>query len=294
VVCGLRGIPVEDWHVTEVTAQGLQGIALVVDLRLGADAEVNREREVAEVTDADPSWYTKIMPLHDWNNRRGWSGVYTYWMTELARWVKPRLPKGYRVFLGNAPLVAVESDPSGQPDVAVRAWPDEPPSEPELETATDAAEPDVEVATLKLEPQITLFVEWEGRLIAVAELVSPRNKDRRSARTLYTARYAGYLIGGAHLLLVDVHPRPQNFSFADRIAEDLEIPQQPRTPPPYAVAYRVGEPAATGGRMVAIWRRPLTVGQPLPTIPLPISVGYSVMVDLEQTYTRAAADSYLD
>jgi hypothetical protein len=233
------------------------------------------------------------MPLHDWTNRRGWSGVHTLWMTELLRWVKPRLPKGYRAFLGNAPLVGIEIDPEGQPDVAVRAWPDEPPGA-ELAAAAEAIEPDVEVATLKLDPQISLFVEWEGRLIAVVELISPRNKDRRSAREYYAARYAGYLIGGAHLMVIDVHSRPQNVSFADWIAADLEIPKQSPLPTPFAIAYRVGEPAAEGGRYLAIWRRPLTVGRPLPTIPLPITMDFTVQVDLEQTYARAAADAYLD
>jgi hypothetical protein len=69
--------------------------------------------------------------------------------------------------------------------------------------------------------------------------------------------------------------------------------RQPACPPPLAVSYRVGEPAATGGRLLAIWRRPLTVGAPLPTMPLPLGVDMRVQVDLEETYNRAAADAYL-
>jgi hypothetical protein len=60
-----------------------------------------------------------------------------------------------------------------------------------------------------------------------------------------------------------------------------------------AVSYRVGEPAATGGRILGIWRRPLTVGQPLPILKLPLTVDVAIAVDLEQTYGRAAADAYL-
>jgi hypothetical protein len=60
-----------------------------------------------------------------------------------------------------------------------------------------------------------------------------------------------------------------------------------------AVSYRVGEPAATGGRLLAIWRRPLTVGATLPAIPLPLTVEQAVVLDLEQSYMRAAADAYL-
>jgi hypothetical protein len=60
------------------------------------------------------------------------------------------------------------------------------------------------------------------------------------------------------------------------------------------MSYRVGEPSPSGGRFLAIWRRPLAAGQPLPTMPLPLSVHLSVLVDLEVTYRRAAADAYLD
>jgi hypothetical protein len=100
------------------------------------------------------------------------------------------------------------------------------------------------------------------------------------------------LLEGVHLLLVDVHPRPLGFSFVDRIAQELQI-RQPPCPPPMAVSYRVGEPAATGGRILAIWRRPLTAGAALPSAVLPLTVDSAVSVDLEQTYQRAAQDAYL-
>jgi hypothetical protein len=134
------------------------------------------------------------MPLHEWTDRPGWVGVRHLWITELLRWVKPRLPEGYRAYIGAAPTVAVDAPPE-KPDVSVRRW--EPP----------AAAPGPGVG-------------WE----------SPR----------------------------------------------------------------VGEPAAEGGRLLAIWQRALTVGAPLPVMVLPLTVDTGVTVDLEQTYTRAAADAYLD
>ena len=36
------------------------------------------------------------MPLHNWTDRSGWDGLHHLWITELLRWVKPRLPAGYR------------------------------------------------------------------------------------------------------------------------------------------------------------------------------------------------------
>jgi len=70
-------------------------------------------------------------------------------------------------------------------------------------------------------------------------------------------------------------------------------PTQPPCPAPFAVSYRVGEPAPGGGRFLALWRRPLTVGAPLPSVRLPLSLREEAEVDLEQTYHRAAAAAYL-
>jgi hypothetical protein len=146
------------------------------------------------------------------------------------------------------------------------------------------------VATL--DPETAVYVERQGRLVAAVEVISPRNKDRPVARTAYAARYLGYLLDGAHLVLIDVHRRPVGFSFADAIAAGLHLSQPPFRAP-HAVSYRVGEPAATGGRLLAIWRRPLTVGSALPGLPLPLTPDRSVALDLDRTYSAAAADAYL-
>ena len=231
------------------------------------------------------------MPLHDWSRQTGWEGVHHIWVTELLRYVKPQLPEGYRAYIGNAPTLAIGA-PAGKPDVGVVR---SKPSAMSLLNANSAAvdAPDVEVPVGTLEPATALLVEREGRLVAEIELVSPRNKDRRVARDTYTSRYCGYLADGIHLLLVDVHPRPREFSFADAIATEFGV-DQPALAAPHAVAFRVGEPAATGGHFLAIWRRPMAAGDELPSIPLPLTLHVSVPVDLEATYRAAARDAYLD
>jgi hypothetical protein len=235
------------------------------------------------------------MPLHNWTDDADWDGFHTFWITHLFHDIKPRLPEEFRAYLGSIPTLSVALVPE-RPDVAVRHWLSEPPAEvPGLVAESSNApfdEPDVETATITLDPQKALYVVYRGRLVAAIELISPRNKDRFSARAYYLSRYLGYLREGAHLLLVDVHRRPLNFSFADALAQELGI-EQPATPPPLAVTYRVGEPAASGGRLLAIWRRPLQAGSPLPTLPLPLTVHASIPVNLEDTYMRAAADTYL-
>lgn len=233
------------------------------------------------------------MPLHDWSDRAGWEGVHHLWIAELLRWIKPRLPPGYRAYIGSAPTVAIGA-PTEKSDVAVRQWsPSEiapeqgPPDQPAV-----SEEPDEEIAVATLDPNKAVLVERQGRLVAAVELVSPRNKNRPVARATYLSRYLGYIMEGVHLLLVDVHPRPVGFSFADEIARELKI-NRPPCPPSFAISYRVGGPAATGGSILAIWQRKLLVDAPLPTLVLPLTLDISVPIDLEGTYERAAQDAYL-
>jgi hypothetical protein len=230
------------------------------------------------------------MPLHDWTDLPGWEGMHIFWMTEIARALRGNLPAGYRAVIGSSPLVAVGVAPV-KPDVAVTNGspkPNAPPSAP----SPSALEPDVEVAVATLTEDATVLVEREGRLVAAVELISPRNKDRPSSREQYAARYLNYLRGGVHLLIVDVHRRPLDFGFAQSIAAELD-PALPKPAAPSAISYRVGAAAAQGGRMVAVWQYGLEIDQPLPTVVLPLTPDDLVIVDLEATYARAAADNYV-
>jgi len=40
------------------------------------------------------------MPLHDWTDERGWDSVHPFWLAYLVEWIQPRLPEGYKAFLG--------------------------------------------------------------------------------------------------------------------------------------------------------------------------------------------------
>ncbi len=232
------------------------------------------------------------MPLHDWSDQRGWESVQHLWLSELLYSIKPRLPGGYRAYIGTSPILALGS-PLERSDSHVHPSP-----KTLVHTATHPAtdeicpEPDQEIAVAVIDSGTALFVEKEGRVVSAVELVSPRNKDRPITRHATLGRYIRYLFHGVNLLLIDVHPRPQTFSFSDSVAEALQVAQA-HCPAPFAVTYRVGEYAATGGRFLAKWQRALAVGTPLPKLPLPLTVDNSVLVDLEQTYSRAAANSYL-
>lgn len=237
------------------------------------------------------------MPLHDWTDERGWDSVHPFWLAYLVEWIQPRLPEGYKAFLGGVPSLAVESG-QGKPDVSVRQWGQE--SVAQTQTAISGVsvlDPDLEANVfIRLDPQRAVHIDFHGQLIAAIEIVSPRNKDRADSKETYTNRYLGYLRLGTHLMLVDVLPRPRRFSFSDAITTGLGL-ELPPLPPPFAAVYRVGEVIPVGddmGSLVALWRRPLQVGQPLPALPLPLSVHRAIMIDLEETYHRAAKRAYLD
>ena len=233
------------------------------------------------------------MPLHDWTNPAGWDGVHILWIVQLLDWIQPRLPKGYRAYLGSTPALTVGAADE-KPDVAVRQWLPEPPSDPTPpQPGLDAGfEPTVEVATLTLDPHMAVYVALHNRMIAAVELVSPRNKDRPSSRAFYLARYLGYLREGVHLLLIDVHRRPLKFSFADALAAEMEI-QRPPLPAPLAISYGAGIPGNGGGRLVSIWERAIGVGADLPAMPLPLDTQTRIPIELEATYRAAVAKAYL-
>ena len=224
------------------------------------------------------------MPLHDWSALTGWEGVHQVWGVELLYAIKPQLPPAFRAYIGTTPTFAI-----GGPDVGVRDWPAS--GSPSV-AADIGPEPDEEVAVATLAGDTAVLVERAGRLVAAIELVSPRNKDRPAARAAYAAAYAAFLLRGVHLLLVDVHRRPAAFSFADEVARGLDL-TQPAVPAPFAVGYRVGGPSPDGGRFLAVWRRSMAAGEPLPSMTLPLSPDESVAVDLEGTYRRATAAAYL-
>jgi hypothetical protein len=235
------------------------------------------------------------MPLHDWSDDRGWNSLHHVWQTTMLAQLQDRLPAGYRAYIGSVPALTIDA-PNGRPDVNVRTW--RPPTAGPSPGGTSAPAEgagtfDVEaVAVFELDPQTALHIDLHGQLVAAVEIVSPRNKDRPEARDRYTQRYFGYLRQGVHLLLIDILPRPVGFSFADALAANLGI-EQPPCPVPFAVSYRVGEPVPEG-TLIARRLCLLRVGDPLPTLPLALTVHSAVSIDLESTYREAARRVYLD
>ena len=127
----------------------------------------------------------------------------------------------------------------------------------------------------------------DARLVAVIELVSPRNKDRPDARRGFAAKCAAYLQRGIGVVMVDtVTTRQANMH--NELVRLLELEdrfQMPAEASLAAVAYR---PARRGAaNEIDVWAVALAIGGTLPVLPLALLRHRAIPLDLEATYTEA-------
>jgi hypothetical protein len=127
------------------------------------------------------------------------------------------------------------------------------------------------------------------RVVAVIELVSPRNKDRALSVGDFAGKVAGLVRRGVHVVVIDILP-PGRFDpggMHAAIWPGLDTEPDPVAPPadqPLTFAgYRADE------RPVA-YLSYAGVGQPLPDVPLFLDDGVFVEVPLEQTYMTNYAE----
>jgi hypothetical protein len=130
-------------------------------------------------------------------------------------------------------------------------------------------------------------------LVAAVELVSPGNKDRPETRRAFAAKCVSYLTRGVGLIVVDI--------VTNRLANlhneviGLLGHGEPFLLAPsatiYAVAYRPSRQSS--GDQIELWPKLLSLGQPLPMLPLALRNAGVVPVDLEETYGEARQRSRL-
>jgi hypothetical protein len=233
------------------------------------------------------------MPLldhfHPPLDRRGWESFHLSWADHLTGHFNMR-PNRYG-FLAEADVhigitvcadvAAFEEDaPSGErPNgaVATEVW--APPHPPLV----------VPVDFTKLETfEIRIYDEQRARtLVAAVELVSPGNKDRPDNRRAFLDKCAAYLREGVSVVIVDiVTARRHNFHAALMELFNVgETAMRAVTSDLYAVAYRVH---LVGQRtQLEAWTEALTLGAPLPTMPLWLTESLCVPLELEAGYQTA-------
>jgi hypothetical protein len=225
-----------------------------------------------------------------------WESFHAAWATEIMRTLNRRvLPPGCfaaaQVHVGSRVEIDVatfeqeraasEATDGNAGGVAVQTW-----APPATTLVMPAVFPD--------EIEVQVFRRSGGAtLVAAIELISPRNKDRPEARRAFAAKCAAYLQQGIGLVIVDIVTERQA-NLHDELIGLLEQPETfafPQTPTLYAVAYRPSRRST--GDQIEIWRIPLRVGQPLPTLPLALRGVATVPLDLETTYTTTCEDCRL-
>jgi hypothetical protein len=235
------------------------------------------------------------MPLLDHFNpplsrTHPWRSFHGAWAAAMARLLNHGvLPSGYYA----VPLV----DRDGPIEIDVAALREQGAPEPVGEAAgpqtwtppAPALALAVELpAADEVEVQV-FFDDGDPRLAAAVELLSPRNKDRPQARQAFAVKCVGYLQQGSSVVVVDiVTTRRTDLNAA--ILSLLGVRTDAAMPTGLsAVSYRaIGREEET--QELQVWPAPLSLGQPLPTLPLWIAADFSVPLNLEASYQATCAD----
>lgn len=236
------------------------------------------------------------MPLRDHfrspvNDTHSWDECHGGWPMEIVRSLTAILPAGFRagpkVHLGSPFEVDVGSydldtrDPDAAPDSGSGGTATLTALAPTLTVETELTDQD--------EYEVRIYDTERGRtLVAAIELVSPANKDRPAARELFVSKVVALLQQGVCVSLVDPVTVRQASLYADLLARlgHTDPALAPVPPHLYAVTLRTRKPARPRRRrpLLDAWFYPMTVDQPLPTVPLWLTSELCVMLPLEPSY----------
>ncbi|MFO0960693.1 MAG: DUF4058 family protein [Isosphaeraceae bacterium] len=224
------------------------------------------------------------MPIHDWT--RVPSGLYHHfhqaWSLELAKALNDGLlPEGYSALVERR---------SGRAEADILTFRDRPRQAPtggglvmaERPSAAIVRRSDREHYAARAN-RVTVRHHL-GRIVAVIEIVSPGNKDSRSALRDFIDKANELLLKDVHVLLIDLFPPgPRDPSGLHKLIWD-EFLEEPFDFPPgkdrLLASYECGE-----ARMAFV--EPIAVGDELPPMPLFLFPGGFVPVPLEPTYLAA-------
>jgi Protein of unknown function (DUF4058) len=211
-----------------------------------------------------------------------WESFHSGWANELIRQLNRVLPAAYAARPNVKLGVDVEADVgtlehAGHETaeegggVATAVWA---PPRPSLSVAVDFHRLDV----------FEVQVHREGGLemVAAVELVSPRNKDRQTARHSFAAKCAAYLQAGISVIVVDVVTGRKENLYTELLDQLAVVQDDNGHGELYAVACRTVPPDQPS--RLETWIEPLTVGGLLPTLPLWLEADLAVPLDLERSY----------
>lgn len=242
------------------------------------------------------------MPLLDHfhpplDGRRKWESFHALWASEITTYLNAKLPRDYFA------EAQVHAFPRIEVDVATLHEPNENEGQHNhngngaVATLVDEIvaidEADITLPTV-FPPEYTVNVfETSGgpTLVAAIELVSPGNKDRIETRRAFVAKCQTYIQRAIGLIVLDVVTNRQSRPFEELFHElSPELPM-PTAGPLTAVSYRPVK--VRGADSLELRIRTLTIGQPLPKLPLALGGLGHVTVDFETTYETARKHSRL-
>jgi len=211
------------------------------------------------------------------SERRHWHAFHNSWATYLSSALNALLPDGY----------FAEANVQYGIEIDVAAF-----EEPDAAAAPTGWTPPPPAQSLPFEPtgavvEVGVFSRSGGPTLAGAiELVSPANKDRPAYRDALVTKCAAYLQAGVGLVLVDVVTGCTADLHADLLGRlGTTVTAEPGL---FATAYRTVERDSAAA--LDVWREPVAVGRPLPTLPLWLRGGLCLPVELEAAYTRTCVE----
>jgi hypothetical protein len=221
---------------------------------------------------------------------RRWESFHSSWATRIAdalteRWLPPDYIAEEHVHLGPSVEIDVATfERTGSATAAEgggtvatvgpKVW--APP-------AADGVLPAVFPETFEVR---VLSTDTGPRLVAAIELISPSNKDRPAERRAFAIKCASYLYQGISVIIVDIVTNRRANLHNDILqimgaADTIQLPPEVNL---YAVAYRPLR--RSKGDEIDVWRSPLVLGQPLPTLALGLRADLVIPVDFEATYAE--------
>jgi hypothetical protein len=228
------------------------------------------------------------------SKKSSWEGFHGTWPSKIVDELDKVLPAEFtaepRVRLGTyfeidvyayeeeeafTPSFAASTVEPGGPATATWA-----PPEPTLAVDADPSE--------QYAYEVLVYDHSRGRmLVAAVEIVSPANKDRRKNRRAFATKCAALLGQGVCVSIVDLVTTRKFNLYTDllEMIEQSDPAFNPSPPATYAVTCR-GRKVGDVPRFES-WAYPLTVGEPLPSLPLWLSDEDAVPLDLESSYEAA-------
>lgn len=229
------------------------------------------------------------MPIHDWTrvNAGTFHHFHAAWITHLSEALNDGLlPEGFYA-------LAEQQARSAIPDVLTLATPEQ----------SSLGMPSGAVAVAEAPPKVSLHMQVDEamhyrlarrtlsirhvsghRLVALLEIVSPGNKDREKSVEAFVDKVIAALDHRLHLLVIDLFPPgpadPHGMHGAIWQEAADTIYEPPADRPLTLAAYMAD-------RLPEAFVEPMSIGTPLPDMPLFLEEGFYVNVPLESTYQAA-------